>query len=452
MAVKILRNQSQNGTTKVTISTWVKRGSLSASQTICTSFYSTGYYGVLRFASSDQLEFIDYRGSNIMILKTNAVFRDTGAWYHVVATFDGTVSSPQAKIYVNGVLQTLANNTNYSQNQSTSWNTDYSFTIGAFNNGEYFNGSLSDFYYIQGYSYDASKFGATDSATGIWKPILNPTINYTSNGTNSCHLKFENAGNLDLDSGGNTLSFSTSGTPTQTQDCPANNFSTLNPADKWGSSTVALTTVLSSGNTQFNTGSNGVKAVIRSSIGVSSGKWYCEIKTVEKSRLWLGVVNSQFFTSSTNNFWTTNLESGFFWYGNGSAVYTSNDVSSSAYGGYDNNNIVMMALDMDNKAWYLGKNGSWLNSGNPESGSSKTGSVTGLSNFGTNPLTNYGEVFFMAGDSSTAGSANTQWNFGNGHFGTTAVSSAGTNASSNGIFEYNVPAGYTALSTKGLNL
>ena len=42
-------------------------------------------------------------------------------------------------------------------------------------------------------------------------------------------------------------------------------------------------------------------------------------------------------------------------------------------------------------------------------------------------------------------------NFGNGYFGTTAVSSAGTNASNNGIFEYDVPTGYTALSTKGLN-
>ena len=41
-------------------------------------------------------------------------------------------------------------------------------------------------------------------------------------------------------------------------------------------------------------------------------------------------------------------------------------------------------------------------------------------------------------------------NFGNGYFGTTAVSSAGTNASNNGIFEYDVPTGYTALSTKGL--
>ena len=44
------------------------------------------------------------------------------------------------------------------------------------------------------------------------------------------------------------------------------------------------------------------------------------------------------------------------------------------------------------------------------------------------------------------------YNFGNGYFGNTAVSSAGTNASNNGIFEYDVPSGFTALSTKGLNI
>jgi hypothetical protein len=49
-------------------------------------------------------------------------------------------------------------------------------------------------------------------------------------------------------------------------------------------------------------------------------------------------------------------------------------------------------------------------------------------------------------------SAVVSFNFGNGYFGTTAVSSAGTNASGIGIFEYDVPTGYTALSTKGLNL
>ena len=42
-------------------------------------------------------------------------------------------------------------------------------------------------------------------------------------------------------------------------------------------------------------------------------------------------------------------------------------------------------------------------------------------------------------------------NFGNGFFGTTAISSEGTNASGIGKFEYDVPTGFTALSTKGLN-
>jgi len=57
-------------------------------------------------------------------------------------------------------------------------------------------------------------------------------------------------------------------------------------------------------------------------------------------------------------------------------------------------------------------------------------------------------IYCANGNGSFSGSAN----FGNGYFGTTAVSSAGTNASDNGIFEYDVPTGYTALSTKGLNL
>jgi len=60
------------------------------------------------------------------------------------------------------------------------------------------------------------------------------------------------------------------------------------------------------------------------------------------------------------------------------------------------------------------------------------------------------QIMASHGDNSTPRS--TQWNFGNGYFGTTAVSSAGTNASGIGIFEYDVPTGYTALSTKGLNL
>ena len=53
-------------------------------------------------------------------------------------------------------------------------------------------------------------------------------------------------------------------------------------------------------------------------------------------------------------------------------------------------------------------------------------------------------IFVGKGNNGTSG-----WNanFGNGYIEQTAVSSAGTNASNNGIFEYDVPSGFTALST-----
>ena len=442
MAVKILRNQSQNGTTKVTISTWVKRGSLSASQTICTSFYSTGYYGVLRFASSDQLEFIDYRGSNIMILKTNAVFRDTGAWYHVVATFDGTVSSPQAKIYVNGVLQTLANNTNYSQNQSTSWNTDYSFTIGAFNNGEYFNGSLSDFYYIQGYSYDASKFGATDSATGIWKPILNPTINYTSNGTNSCHLKFENAGNLDLDSGGNSLSFSTSGTPTQTEDCPANNYPTVNL--NAGKATEYLnSTGLRYGNTQMN--QSGNNAVFISTFANTTGKYYWEmlINTVGYTTQGVMAYDDLIQNGAGSYLYTPATGYGYVYTGN-----KGNSNSQASYGAsYTSGDYISVAFDQTNGSIWFAKNGVWQNNATTSEIGAGTTTYAAYSSMPTN-----GNVYAAA--FGLDNNAVTSINYGNGTFGITTLSTtySPTVGDTGAKFKYNIiPTGFTAISTKGYN-
>ena len=92
---------------------------------------------------------------------------------------------------------------------------------------------------------------------------------------------------------------------------------------------------------------------------------------------------------------------------------------------------------------YFRKNGdAWFNSGDPTSGSTGTGA------FGLTA----GETYFpFVGDSTSGYGAVTSTNFGNGYFGTTAISSEGTNASGIGKFEYDVPTGYTALSTKGLN-
>ena len=436
---------------KATMSFWIKRSGLSSAQSLIDWYEDGNNFTRLAFQSDDVLKFSSKDGNNVYgQLTTNRNFRDTSGWYNIIVAIDTTqaTASNRMKMYINGVQETsFSTETQPVQNRNFKF--DAAKTIGANGAaGEYYNGSMSFITYVDGTQELPTVFGSTDSTTGEWKINTSPSATYGNNG----FLILKN-GNSVEDESGNSNDFSyTSGTLTNTEDCPDNVFATLNPLDRWGSSTVALSAVLSSGNTQFNTGTNSVKAVARTTLGMSKGKYYCELKIPQIERTWIGINNSNFYTSSTNNFWTTNLESGFFWYGNGTAIYNSNDVSYDTYGAYANDDIVMMALDMDNYAFYLGKNGSWLNSGNPESGSSKTGSVTGLTDFGTNPLTNYGEVFFMVGDSSTAGTANTQWNFGNGVFGTTAVASAGTNASANGIFEYDVPTGYTALSTKGLNL
>ena len=110
-------------------------------------------------------------------------------------------------------------------------------------------------------------------------------------------------------------------------------------------------------------------------------------------------------------------------------------------------------MDLDNNKLYFAKNGTWQDSGDPTSGSTGTGAVS-VHNINTSPnssIRGQGTYFFAAGNWHTSGSTTWESNFGNGYFGTTAISSAGTNTSGIGIFEYDVPTGYTALSTKGLN-
>ena len=122
--------------------------------------------------------------------------------------------------------------------------------------------------------------------------------------------------------------------------------------------------------------------------------------------------------------------------------------SASSYGNsYGNNDIVGCAVDLDNNKLYFSKNGVWQNSGDPTSGSTGTGAIS----IADASSTTTGFYFFTAGDSGNTDAPTVYANFGNGYFGTTAISSEGTNASNIGKFEYDVPTGYTALSTKGLN-
>ena len=111
----------------------------------------------------------------------------------------------------------------------------------------------------------------------------------------------------------------------------------------------------------------------------------------------------------------------------------------------------MYALDLDNNKFYFGVNGNWWNYNSSQTGGDPT-SGSGYVTNSTNIIKGAMSAFIRVQAGSAATTFTNQFNFGNGFFGTTAVSSAGTNASGHGIFEFNVPTGFTAFTTKGLNL
>ena len=433
----ISRNQSSNGSGKLTISVWLKHCE-AAEQLVVTSYYSGDYWGDLRFLSDGAIKFQDYRNSYIFQLETTAKFLDPASWYHVVVNFDNTLASPTGKIYVNGVLQDLATTNQYSQNETSSFLTDYTLNIGTYNSGSNWNGSMADLYYIQGQVYEASTFGSINSTSGEWKPNPSPTIDYSSTGNNSFHMKFEDASNLDLDSGDNTLTFSTTGSPTQTLDCPSNNFATWNKE-------IANMDTLTNGNTTVARSASSFRSAFSTIALPSTGKFYCEFKRGSGNLVYLGIADDKeggcvdLQNRGQESQVGANANSVSYLASDGRS--TINNTADTSYGAsFSSSNVIGMAVDMTNMKLYFSKDGVFQNSGVPTSGSTGTGALAIPTTTGT---------YFVAAGFNASG---VDVNFGNGTFGTTVITSAGTGASTPGTFEYDVPTGYQPLTTKGLNV
>ena len=104
-------------------------------------------------------------------------------------------------------------------------------------------------------------------------------------------------------------------------------------------------------------------------------------------------------------------------------------------------------MDLDNMKLYFGNGGTWVNSGDPESGATGTGTQPyfgGASNSANaTDVDTYGFAIGLHNSSVT------QANFGNGYFGTTTAGTE-TDASGIGLFKYEVPDGYNCLCTKNI--
>ena len=430
---------------KWTWSAWVKRNALNSIQPL---FYSddgsSNYYTTVRFHDTDSIVFRNKHSSDQGYLITTPVYRDTGAWYHIVAVYDSdnSTSSDRMILYVNGNRITAYDNEAYPGSSAGSTiNDGYEHRIGRgdqVDGSSYFDGCMTHVHFVDGQAYAPTVFGETDAATGEWKIITNPTVTYGINGF--FILKNDN-GVTDQSPNSNAFTVS-GGTLMDTKDNPSNNFPILNRM-------LSATPPTSKGCLTITKTNSGYKPGL-ATFGAFAGKYYAEFKLETASGYTnFGVVNAfkdVYVGTGSGIDYIGDGTDGVAYQPGASALYY-NGGSVGSYGSAAQGDIIGVALDIDNGYVYWSKNGTFLNSGVPTSGGSGTGGYA-LSNL----QGSYGDYYiFGVSVAGTSGTRTISCNFGQGFFGTTAVASAGTNASNHGVFEYDVPAGYTAMCTKGLN-
>ena len=423
MAVRIYRTAgSPTLNTKHTISLWFKRSRI----TFADTFLMDGYQDAnnrfkLAFDSSDRLELYNTHGGSYKYnVRTNRKFRDTSAFYHLVIRIDTTQASAsdRVRVYVNGTEEESFNTyTDATQNDANNVVNESGATIsiGDYQGGNNaFEGLMAHFHFIDGTSYAPTTFGETDSSSGIWKPIVVPSVTY---GNNGFFLKFENAGNLDLDSSGNNLSFTTSGTLTQMLDTPTKNFNTLNP------NLISSGVTISNSGRSFNSGSSVNYGLAGPNFALNKGKWYFEYKIGHPCAAGFIADTYQIAERIRGNNAVGNTSEEYAWEGNG---YIKTNGGQTAYGSSASaNDIIGMYVDLDNNKLYIGVNGTIQNSG------------TGFSITDPDSLTS--GFYYIGGMSDQCGATanvTADMNFGDGFFGTTAVSSAQADANGEGAFEY----------------
>jgi hypothetical protein len=441
-----LANPATGASKKGTWSFWIKRTGLGGSRILNTNENSNNEF-LVSFKTDDTMQIYQIAGgSNLYQYRTNRKFRDINSWYHIVLAIDTTLGTAgdRVKLYVNGVQETSFQTTTNNMPQNHSFHGLYGGikqNIGrdVAHGSEFFDGVLSYFAFIDGTQELPTIFGETDSTTGEWKikTTITPSSAWGTNG----YLILKDGNSL-TDQSTNSNNFSSvAGTLTKTEDCPSNVFCTWNRLNKGSYIDMNYGNTNIYGNTNNNNGNTWGTISFP-----PSGKYYWETKVIAYNSgstgyPQIGIIRDNTIAQGDMNTGSggyVSSSSDCYYPAGGTTVYSKNGnitVSATSL-----NDVIMCAMDSTagNMKFWMGVNGTWWNSGDPANGTNAIWTETG----------DYQSVPFIAGFNASRGDSN----FGNGYFGTTAVSSAGTNASNNGIFEYDVPTGFTALSTRGMNL
>ena len=367
------RTLSSNGSgTTLTFSCWVKRDILTQGligSVIMMHSNISSNSEILQFDSSDRLHYYEVTsGSRKWNYISNRTFEDTSKWYHIYVRRDttDTTAADRIQIYVDGERITSWNTeTQPSLNDTGYWNqTTYAAVVGNTNSGSYIDGAgyLAEVNMVDGSNPAISTFGLTDTSTGRWIPKTLTGITY---GTNGFRLKFQDSSALGDDTSGNTNDFTATNLAStdQTTDSPSQNHATFDPKRNGGGWT------LSEGNLKIvGTPSTGAGRMCLSGMSIPNSSkiyWEVEADAINDSPRYLGIfrdtVSLTASSSTADMRWLSirngGATDGQFWDGksvnSGLVTTTSGD-------------IIQFARDGE-KLW-IGKNNTWLNSGNPSTG------------------------------------------------------------------------------------
>ena len=421
-----LYRDNGSGTTnglKWTISCWIKRTILSDAS---KGYFwgNSGGWNAGGFDADDNLNTAVHK-----VHQTTAEYRDTNAWMHIVWNIQGLNTS---YLWVNGVAQTI--NVSSSGTFNTPFYPSTSFYVGR-SGTNYFDGYLAEYHTLYNIDADQDDFG--EFKNGVWVPK-----EYTGTyGNNGFFLEFnqtgtsQNSSGIGADTSGNDEHFAVTNLAAidVTTDTPTNNFATMNPLDNYYAGQT-----FSEGNCKVVTG-NSASTFNTSTIGVANGKWYWEVKIIDKAtgsdQTSIGIQGGISPGATSQIGYNTRgqqLRS------NGNTH--TNGGNSTYMASLSDNDIVMVAFDRDNNSVYFGANGQW-GDGSGNTDEANPTSAKGIS------VADDDFVFAALGDMTGSDTCTYEINFGNPPF---SISSGNADANGHGNFEYAVPTGYFALCTKNL--
>jgi len=364
---------------------------------------------------------------------TSALLRDPSAWYHIVVAMDSTqaTASERAKLYINGERVTnFSTETTLDLDEEANINETRTHYVGAHLRDAtvtgFFDGYLAEVHFTDGTAYEPTDFGELRS--GIWVP---KDIDVTY-GTNGFYLDFADSAAIGDDESGNTNDWTANNLVASdvVPDSPTNNFCTLNSVNK---ESVA---VFAEGNLKYNQTTNVLDTSF-ATMGMppNSGKWYWEVYVLSGNRGTLGLSDTEQNTTLDQPGGTGDLGLGLT--GAINNVYVGEDnPPQTASDSFTTGDYVNICYDSDNGKMWFGINGTWVDSGDPDTDSNEAPKALSSVTFVPSASAYLSTFIFNFGQDSTFA-------------GTNAV---GGNSDANGIgdFKYTVPTDAKALCTANL--